>query len=251
MKCKRCRAEVPDTTDSCPYCGQDLTSLRQLLKIFDEEPIQSNEPASPPSEPVIDQPLDRKELPSRGESPRVTIEAGPPKYRDFPLTHSPKEEGESSGEEEKPALEDVPKGGFWIRLMALVIDHIALLMILGIFIVVGFLALQMGSGGLGQTSYLEQATLILPTLIPLSVVLAAVYFTYLHGAWGRTIGKMILGLRVVRTDGQNLTYSRALVRTFAYAVSALPFFLGFLWVCFNKKKRGLHDLIAGTEVVRD
>ncbi len=65
-----------------------------------------------------------------------------------------------------------------------------------------------------------------------------------------TFGKQICGLAVTDTRGQRISFGRALGRYFAKFLSALVLGIGFLMVAFTPRKRGLHDLIAGTLVVR-
>jgi uncharacterized RDD family membrane protein YckC len=77
------------------------------------------------------------------------------------------------------------------------------------------------------------------------------YFSFFHATWGQTIGKMIFGLRVVRTDGQPLSFPRALARALGYILSAIPFFLGFLWVALTPGKRSWHDALTDTMVTRE
>jgi uncharacterized RDD family membrane protein YckC len=61
---------------------------------------------------------------------------------------------------------------------------------------------------------------------------------------------MIMGLKVVRLDGRPVTFAVAAVRALSSMLSAAVFFLGFLWVAFDREKQGWHDKIAGTTVVR-
>ncbi|AYY14639.1 RDD family protein [Actinobacteria bacterium YIM 96077] len=68
---------------------------------------------------------------------------------------------------------------------------------------------------------------------------------------GRTPGKGIVGLRVVAADGSTLSGRRALWRTLALPVSALPAGLGFLGILVQREHRALHDLITNTAVVYD
>ena len=60
----------------------------------------------------------------------------------------------------------------------------------------------------------------------------------------------MLGLKVVRLDGQPVTFVVALVRALACLLSMFVFFLGFLWIAWDREKQGWHDKIAGTVVVR-
>jgi uncharacterized RDD family membrane protein YckC len=66
---------------------------------------------------------------------------------------------------------------------------------------------------------------------------------------GQTLGKWLLGIRVVSLGGGTVGVARALIRFGGYFLSGLPFYLGFLWV-LGPERRAFHDLLAGTEVVR-
>jgi len=238
--------------DICPNCGQDLTSLRQLLKNFyAEEPNQSGDQGLQPSGPESVPPPGRKEGPEKIE-PRVILDAGQPASGpDFALPDRVSSEELLEEEGEGVIWERPLKGAFWLRSMAFAVDQLILVFILAIFAVVGFLATEMGTRGGREIFLYQQIRIVLPILLPLAMILILTYFTFFHAAWGQTIGKMIFRLRVVKTDGQPLTFSRALARTFAYTLSAIPFFLGFFWVGFTSKKRAWHDAIAGTMVVRE
>ena len=253
MKCKRCRVQVPDDVDTCPNCGQDLTSLRQLLKNFFEEDLNRPGDSSihPPSPEDI-QSLKKIDDPRFLREMRGIQDSTPPEHDGgFSLAEALSEEETDKELEQPTSLEGAQRGGFWIRYLAFTLDHLILLLTLAIFVVLGFLAVEFGRGEIRGIPSLQQAGFILFPLIPLALVLGLSYFTYFHGAWGQTIGKMIVGLKVVQVDGQPLTFSRSLVRAIAYFFSALPVFLGFFWVGFTAHKRSWHDAIAGTIVVRD
>ncbi len=76
-----------------------------------------------------------------------------------------------------------------------------------------------------------------------------VYFAYSWAASGKTFGMALLGLRVVREDGADAGWRRAVVRTLALPLSFLLFGLGFLGILIGKERRALHDVIAGTAVI--
>ena len=82
------------------------------------------------------------------------------------------------------------------------------------------------------------------------LLLHAVYFTVFVGGCGQTPGKMLCGIAVVCRDGSPVGYGRAMLRWVGNALAALTFGLGFLGVLFTAERRGLHDWIAGTRVVR-
>ena len=67
---------------------------------------------------------------------------------------------------------------------------------------------------------------------------------------GATPGKIAIAARIVDAQtGQPPSTARLVVRLFAYVVSALPLYLGFLWIAFDRRKQGWHDKIAGTVVI--
>jgi len=82
------------------------------------------------------------------------------------------------------------------------------------------------------------------------LVVPAAYFVLCHGTAGQTLGKRLLGARVVDENGAPIGYLRALGRCVATIVAALPLGLGLVMAGFRRDRRGLHDLLAGTRVVR-
>lgn len=257
MKCKRCHVQVPDDADHCPKCGQDLASLRQLLKISYEEELAhlEDQGIQPPKVDPLPAP-GQKDSPAINDGPRIILDSRGVDYGTdygpgFSLT-DPLSTEESYEKEEKTAGWDrALGGGFWLRFMAFTVDHLILCLMFVIFIVCGLLAVELSPGRGPEISYGNLLRLILPALVPLGLMLALAYFSFFHGAWGQTIGKMIFGLRVVQVNGQPLTFARALARTIAYAFSAVPIFLGFFWVGLTSSKRSWHDRITGTMVVRE
>jgi uncharacterized RDD family membrane protein YckC len=151
-----------------------------------------------------------------------------------------------------------PYAGFVSRAMAMVID---LLIIAGI-VVTGGTAFNFFWNTSGITwvigrltarflwlqpvvVFLNSATFILIVIL----ALAFLYFTFFYSLGGATIGKYVMGLRVVTADGRRLHPRRAALRTLAYSVSSLALYLGFLAVLADDRRRGWHDRIARTAVV--
>jgi len=255
MKCKRCRAYVPDDSNVCPMCGEDLTFLRELLKSVYEEDPKPGEPQvspTPPKEPfrdIIPKP------PGKPGEPRVILNSDPidlgADYRvTFSMTDGPGTAETDSDPFPPPTWDHALRGGFWRRLYAFTVDFFFLILLLGIFIVAGFIAAEWGAGE-GGISLLGKAQAIVILIFPLAIVLGITYFSFFHAAWGQTIGKMMFRVRVLQINGQALTFPLALLRTFAYLISALPVFLGFIWTGFTSGKRAWHDLVSGTIVVRE
>jgi uncharacterized RDD family membrane protein YckC len=100
---------------------------------------------------------------------------------------------------------------------------------------------------------LAPAAIALLPPIPMAAFLLLLnggYLALFTAATGQTIGKMAAGVRVVPVGEGPLTVGRALVRAFALIASALPAGLGLLPVAFDEGRRGLHDRLANTRVVR-
>ncbi len=69
-------------------------------------------------------------------------------------------------------------------------------------------------------------------------------------SWQATVGKKILGLKVTDEMGNRISFARATGRHFAKIISVMTCFIGFIMAAFTARKRALHDMIAGTLVVR-
>jgi uncharacterized RDD family membrane protein YckC len=91
-------------------------------------------------------------------------------------------------------------------------------------------------------------TLIYVFLIPWIV---GVYFIVFWSLTGRTIGKWIMGLKVIRADGNPPTIGRSIIRFIGYGISAIVFWLGYLWVLVDNDRQAWHDHMAKTWVVYD
>ena len=132
--------------------------------------------------------------------------------------------------------------GFWIRVGAKLLDG---LLLFAVNMVLGALTALVGVVG-GEIAEVIATVAILPFQLALPIA----YQTYLVGRYGATLGKMVCGLRVVRSEGQSLTYLRAFGRCFAEYVSAFTLYIGYLIAAFDDQKRTLHDHLCDTRVVR-
>ena len=149
---------------------------------------------------------------------------------------------------------DYEYGGFWRRAFAFLIDNAILTFIFVWFFILGALALGLSAAfNYNDLSYGRLTGLTIGYLVIYHLSMALIgmlYFTYFHGIAGQTPGKMVLRLKVLRIDGRDLNLGIGFLRWVGYIVSGLLFHLGFIWIAFNEKKRGWHDMIAGTIVVR-
>lgn len=76
------------------------------------------------------------------------------------------------------------------------------------------------------------------------------YFTLMTaGKSGATIGKSLLGIKVICTETSEISYGKALVRTISSYLSAMFLYVGFLIAIIDKRNQTFHDKIAGTVVV--
>ncbi|ARC93639.1 RDD family protein [Vibrio coralliilyticus] len=131
--------------------------------------------------------------------------------------------------------------GFWIRFAASLIDTVLLLLL-----ITPLMHWVYGEVYWNSDDFLLGGwDLVLNWICPL---IATVAFWVYRSA---TPGKMALKLEVLDADtGHRLTLSKSVIRYLAYYISAIPLCLGFIWIAFNGKKQGWHDLIANTVVVR-
>jgi len=145
------------------------------------------------------------------------------------------------------ARETPRPAGFWIRGVALILDVVIFYVAEHSF---RFAAYRLWGDDVRDFDT-GDATLVVRVLADVfTLVFAGVYTTVLHTMDGQTIGKMLMGVRVVGADGAPLPIGAALLRYFAYFVSAAPLGMGFIMAGLRRDKRGLHDLVAGSRVDR-
>jgi uncharacterized RDD family membrane protein YckC len=134
-------------------------------------------------------------------------------------------------------------GGFWVRVVAAFIDGLILTVVSGAFgAAVGAAVAASGNEiGTGVTAFIQ----IVSFLIGLG------YNAGLESSEKQaTLGKMAMGLKVVDLRSHRISFPRALGRFFGKYLSAIILGIGFLMVAFTQKKQGLHDMLAGTLVVK-
>jgi uncharacterized RDD family membrane protein YckC len=83
----------------------------------------------------------------------------------------------------------------------------------------------------------------------INIALAVAYEAYFLTTRGATLGKQVLGLKVIRSDGSGISLGVAIGRYFAQWVSALILFIGYIMAAFDSEKRALHDHICDTRVI--
>ena len=82
------------------------------------------------------------------------------------------------------------------------------------------------------------------------IIVPLAYFPYFWTKTGQTPGMKLMGIKVVRDkDGGPVTMGSAILRLIGYWISGAVFYLGYIWIFVDKRKRGWMDLIAGTIVI--
>jgi len=137
--------------------------------------------------------------------------------------------------------------GFWVRLAAYAIDQ-ALTMLATGAIAGTIIAISDGLyGGEATDAFLTTHTLLANVV---ATVIALFYYGYfMAGPWQATPGKRLLGIYVIRVNGERMDAASAVLRYLAYVLSILPFFVGFLMVFWTPERKALHDIVCGTRVV--
>jgi len=142
-----------------------------------------------------------------------------------------------------------PYGGFWIRVVATIVDAII------VRVVVAPIGLMFGGVGmLGGLHHLPNAAFAIVGGGLTAVLVLAGQWLYEasleSSSYQATLGKMIFGMKVTDLNGNRISFARATGRHFAKILSAMALLIGFIMVGFTDRKQGLHDLIAGTLVRR-
>ena len=130
-------------------------------------------------------------------------------------------------------------GGFWIRVVAYIIDLVILGVVGGVIdAILRANPSDPSSGSNGLASFIN-------------LVIDIAYFAGLWTYMGATLGQRVFKLRVVDANtGQPIGFGKALLRWLGLFVSFLVCFVGVIWVAFDGRKQGWADKIAGTLVVQ-
>jgi len=134
--------------------------------------------------------------------------------------------------------------GFWRRVAAFLIDRFLLGFVNVTLCLLYFILSGMDWGG-------EELRTLSLTSAVFGFLLKWLYFTLMESSTSQaTLGKAIIGIRVTDEQGRRITIFKANARYWAKILSMLTLGFGFLMAGFTKRKQALHDLVAGTLVVR-
>jgi uncharacterized RDD family membrane protein YckC len=213
MTCSKCGAALTNTSGFCPSCGQPIVgfSVGQANPAVAATPI------------------------------------GPGPVGAFPAY---------AGAQAPVAASSVGYAGFWLRLVAWFIDAILLGVVGNILMLIFGLGTGdwrhlVMSGGQPRPEDIALLMGMMFRIMFISIILHWLYYAFLESStWQGTLGKKALGLYVTDLSGMRISFGRATGRFFARIISGLTLGIGYLMVAFTEKKQALHDMIAGTLVLR-
>ena len=149
--------------------------------------------------------------------------------------------------------------GFWIRVGAYLIDTILLSVVnmALVFLLFGSIFAMFGPDFDEKMKHIDKDPSALMAIVSAELGIAAVsmaihviYFSLMVAKWGATLGKMAVGIRVVRADGSPVSTGQAIGRAFAMILNQFACSLTYLMVAFDQpERRGLHDHVCSTRVV--
>jgi len=145
----------------------------------------------------------------------------------------------------------VQYAGFWLRFVAAIVDGILVQIISGILggiagVIIG--AAARGAGG-NQNGIIVFAQIV---GFIIGLLTGWLYSALQESSEKQaTIGKKMLSLKVTDLDGNRISFLRATGRHFGKIISSVVLLIGYIMAGFTEKKQALHDIMAGTLVVKD
>ena len=154
-----------------------------------------------------------------------------------------------------PPASNVPHprwGGFFRRSAAFMIDMTVILFLTALMAVMSYIGYKVGLAAHDRVFSWSTANPLYSMLTIGALGLASAYFVVFHGMEGKTIGKWLLGLRVVGEAESTISFGRAFLRWIGtVGLGGASLGLAFLWILWQREKRGWHDLLARTWVIRE
>jgi uncharacterized RDD family membrane protein YckC len=156
----------------------------------------------------------------------------------------------------------VPSGfsayaGFWIRFLATLIDSAVLTVVMLPIVILAFVLLGVAGAATSMTrrgpDAAANAAVLVFTLVVAPTFMAIAWFyeaKMTSSAKQATLGKIALGLKVIDKEGKRLSFMHATGRYFAKMINNFTFYVGWIMAGFTERKQGLHDIIAGTYVIK-
>lgn len=143
-------------------------------------------------------------------------------------------------------------GGFWIRLLAKLMDGIVLVVLCNIAgaVLLGGAAQELQGADPQDPQAVAEVFRVFGLVLVVNTAISLTYSWFFLAKFAATPGKLALGLRVVRSDGTALSHGRIVGRFFGEQLSSLILGIGYLIAAFDEEKRTLHDYLCDTRVVK-
>jgi uncharacterized RDD family membrane protein YckC len=151
------------------------------------------------------------------------------------------------------AVEGASPAGFWIRFVAYMIDGLVMLVPTAILVGIFAAVVVLTNESMDHEGLPAELVVALVLLVAAMIVVNWLYEALMTSSpRGATFGKMALGLRIIRFDGNRLSFGRATARHFAkfMVTPMVPLAIGYIMAAFTNRKRALHDILADTLVIR-
>jgi protease PrsW len=237
----------------CAYCGQPLAATAAVESPL--PPVSLAEGAAPMEATAATTALPPADAGEREQTiqARSPAEVAPPELT-VPVravAAMTAAASLSSGQSLPVIRAPARHGGFLVRLAAWVIDSVILTIFQLGYVLLVFVVWAIVTGDSDAPTMEESASDALgPVILWGMLAVVVLYHIATTAGLGGTLGKLILGYRVVTADLGKIGWGRASARYLAQSASIVAFGLGYLWIAFDGQKRSWHDLIAGTVVVR-
>lgn len=143
----------------------------------------------------------------------------------------------------------VPVVGVWRRFFAYTIDYTIMFFISALLIGIGLFLVYQENPRISFDQFIYQFSTTEWVLIGAGRLIEIIYFV---GCWtlgGQTLGKWLLGIKVVAGDGRFPSFAAACLRYLGYLFNNIVYSLGFLAIAFDKRKQGWHDKMGNTFVI--
>jgi uncharacterized RDD family membrane protein YckC len=232
MKCQNCDAPVLAGDEWCQKCGAKLLRQRVVLGVpKTEEFALTNQEYS--------ESADEREAPAENGGRDF-----PPRRQNVVISQPTTFRVDDSGQ---------PRyGGFFRRCGAFLVDVAVALLLFTLMAAMSYVGYKVGLSAHNRSVTWNTAAPLMSFWTIGWVALTTTYFVVFHGMEGKTVGKWLFGLRVVGAEQRPISYRRALLRWIgAIGLGGASLGLAFLWILWQREKRGWHDLAAHTWVIRD